>query len=90
MNAYSKYNQIQMYLLDREKPSFVTNKGLYCYNVMPFGLKNTKATYQKLVNKMFYSQVGRNMKFYIDDNFLLYKYIFYNTQYIPNQLITSP
>ena len=53
--AYSGYNQIQMYPPDREKTSFIINKGLYYYNVMPFGLKSTGATYQRLVNKKFYS-----------------------------------
>nr|XP_009759048.1 PREDICTED: uncharacterized protein LOC104211652 [Nicotiana sylvestris] len=34
---------------------------------MPFGLKNTGATYQRLVNKMFENQVGKSMEVYIDD-----------------------
>lgn len=34
---------------------------------MPFGLKNTGATYQRLVNRMFARQIGRNMEVYIDD-----------------------
>ena len=67
MDAYPGYNQIQMYLPDREKTSFIMNKGLYCYNVMPFGLKNVGATYQRLVNKMFHSQIGRNMEVYVND-----------------------
>ena len=45
MDAYSGYNQIQMNPADREKTSFITERGLYCYNVMPFGLKNAGATY---------------------------------------------
>ena len=34
---------------------------------MPFGLKNAKATYQRLVNKLFDKQIGRNMEVYVDD-----------------------
>ncbi|KAL5580701.1 hypothetical protein UlMin_013143 [Ulmus minor] len=41
--------------------------GLYCYKVMPFGLKNAGATYQRLVNKMFKDQIGKTMKVYVDD-----------------------
>ena len=41
--------------------------GLYCYKAMPFGLKNTRATYQRLVNKMFSKQIRRHMEMYTDD-----------------------
>ncbi|GJW48915.1 reverse transcriptase domain-containing protein [Tanacetum coccineum] len=34
---------------------------------MPFGLKNVGATYQRLVDKAFDSQVGRNIEVYVDD-----------------------
>ena len=34
---------------------------------MPFGLKNARATYQRLVNQMFSKQIGRNMEVYVDD-----------------------
>jgi len=53
MDAFSGYNQIMMNPEDQEKTSFMTDKGIYCYKVMPFGLKNAGATYQRLVNKMF-------------------------------------
>ena len=52
---------------DQEKTAFIISQGLYCYKVMPFGLKNTGATYQRLVNKMFSKQIGRNMEVYVDD-----------------------
>ena len=52
---------------DQEKTAFVTSQGLYCYKVMPFGLKNAEATYQRLVNQMFEKQIGRNVEVYIDD-----------------------
>ena len=40
MDTYSGYNQIRMDPKDEEKTSVITNQGLYCYNIMPFGLKN--------------------------------------------------
>ena len=52
---------------DEEKMAFVTNKGLYCYKVMPFGLKNARVTFQRLVNKVFEKQLGRNVEAYVDD-----------------------
>ncbi|BBG96651.1 NAC domain containing protein 50 [Prunus dulcis] len=51
MDAYSGYNQIFMHPPDSEHTAFITDKGLYCYNVMPFGLKNAGATYQRLSTK---------------------------------------
>ena len=67
MDAFSGYNQISMYPNDQEKTSFVTGQGTYYYRVMPFGLKNAGATYQRLVNKMFQKQIGASMEVYIDD-----------------------
>ncbi|KAM2778880.1 hypothetical protein COP1_014209 [Malus domestica] len=40
MDAYSGYNQILMNIPDQEHTAFITDRGLYCYKVMPFGLKN--------------------------------------------------
>ena len=67
IDAFSGYNQIKMAEEDQEKTTFITSQGLYCYKVMPFRLKNAGATYQRLVNKMFNKQIGRNMEVYVDD-----------------------
>ena len=67
MDAFAGYNQIMMNLDDREKTAFITNRGTYCYRVMPFSLKNAGATYQRLVNRMFSKQLGKTMEVYIDD-----------------------
>ena len=56
-----------MHEVDQEKTSLVTSQGLFCYKVMPFGLKNAGATYQRLMNKMFAQQIGRNVQVYVDD-----------------------
>ena len=66
-DAFSGYNEISMDPKDQEKTSFVTAHGTYCYRVMPFGLKNAGATYQRLVNRMFQKQIGTTMEVYIDD-----------------------
>ena len=67
MDAFSSYNQIKMEKTDQEKTSFMTSQGLLCYKVKPFGLKNARATYQRLMNKMFAHQIGRNVQVYVDD-----------------------
>ena len=70
MDAFSSYNQIKMEEANQEKTSFVTSQGLFCYKVMPFRLKNAGATYQRLMNKMFAHQIGRNVQVY-EDNMLV-------------------
>ena len=67
MDVFSGYNQIKMVEEDQEKTAFITSQWLYCYKVMPFKLKNARATYQRLVNKMFSKQIGRNTEVYVDD-----------------------
>ena len=67
MDAFSGYNQISMDLDDQEKTSFVMGQGTYCYRVMPFRLKNARATYQRLVKRMFHKQIGASMEVHIDD-----------------------
>ena len=53
MDAFSGYNQIKMVEKDQEKTAFIISQGLYCYKVMPFGLKSAGVIYQRLMNKMF-------------------------------------
>ncbi|GFZ00843.1 hypothetical protein Acr_14g0004780 [Actinidia rufa] len=62
MDAFSGYHQIKMYPPDIEKTSFITERGLYCYKVMPFGLKNAGATYQRLVTKCSMRKLERPWK----------------------------
>ena len=65
MDAFSGFNQIKM--SEEDQTAFITSQGLYCYKVMPFGLKNARAIYQRLVNRMFSRQIGRNMEVYVND-----------------------
>ena len=53
MDAFSCYNNIKLNEADQEKTSFVTSQRFFCYKVMPFGLKNAGAMYQRLINRMF-------------------------------------
>ena len=52
---------------DQEKTAFVTPTGNYHYKVMPFGLKNVGATYQRMMTRMFEPELGQNIEIYIDD-----------------------
>ena len=67
MDAFSGYNQIRLNEADQEKTSFVTNQGLFCYKMMSFRLKNAGATYQRLMNRIFAHQIGRNVQVYVDN-----------------------
>ena len=52
---------------DQEKTVFVIPTGNYHYKVMPFGLKNARFTYQRMMTRMFEPQLGKNIEIYIDD-----------------------
>lgn len=67
MDAYSGYNHIHMQSSDEHKTSFITDSGVDCYTRMPFGLKNAGATFQRLINTVFQTQIGRNTEAYVDD-----------------------
>jgi hypothetical protein len=51
LDAFSGYHQIKMEREDEEKTAFITPCGVYFYVCMPFGLKNTRATFQRLMHK---------------------------------------
>jgi hypothetical protein len=67
LDAYSGYNQIKLKKEDEEKTAFITPYGVFCYQVMPFGLKNAGATYQRMMQNCLGGQIGRNIQVYIDD-----------------------
>ncbi|XP_076893230.1 uncharacterized protein LOC143545187 [Bidens hawaiensis] len=52
---------------DEDKTAFRTDQGTFCYNMIPFGLKNAGATYQRLMDEAFKKQIGRNLEVYMDD-----------------------
>ena len=67
MNEFSGYNQIRLAEEDQDKTSFTTPWGTYCYVVMPFGLKNAGATYQRVMMAIFYDMIHIDMEVYMDD-----------------------
>nr|GEU79117.1 reverse transcriptase domain-containing protein [Tanacetum cinerariifolium] len=67
LDAYKGYHQIKMAKEDEEKTMFITSHGIFCYSKMHFGLKNARGTYQRLVDKAFHKQIGRNLEVYVDD-----------------------
>ncbi|GJY85069.1 hypothetical protein Tco_0499095 [Tanacetum coccineum] len=67
LDAYKRYHQIQMAEEDEEKATFYIDQGNYFYTKMPFRLKNVGATYQRLVDSAFQTQLGRNLEAYVDD-----------------------
>ncbi|KAK1698714.1 hypothetical protein QYE76_015411 [Lolium multiflorum] len=67
LDAYSGYNQIKLKKEDQELTAFITPHGVFCYNVMTFGLKNAGATYQRCMKACLGEHIGRNIEVYIDD-----------------------
>ncbi|KAL0361043.1 UNVERIFIED_CONTAM: Transposon Tf2-12 polyprotein [Sesamum radiatum] len=67
MDGSSRYNQIRMSPKDEECMAFRTPKGIYCYKVMPFRLKNVGATYQRAMQNIFDDMLHKNVECYVDD-----------------------
>ena len=64
MDRFSRYNQIKMASEDMEKTTFITPWGTYCYKVMPFGLKNTGATYQRATTTLLHDLIHKEVEVY--------------------------
>ena len=67
MDRFSGYNQIRMVSKDMEKTRFLTMWGTFCYKVMPFGLKNAGATYQRVMVTLFHDMMHKEIEVYVDD-----------------------
>ena len=67
MNRFLGYNQIKMAQEDMEKSSFITPWGTYYYKVMPFGLKNAGATYQRAATTLLHDLIHKEVEVYVDD-----------------------
>ena len=82
LDSFSGYHEIPMHPPDTEKRAFIMSQGLQCYNVMPFGLKNVRATYQRLVTKIFRPLLGETMEAYINDMLVKSKKHFDHTKHL--------
>ena len=82
LDTFFGYHQNPMHPPNLEKATFITPHGLYYYNVMPFGLKNDGATYQRLVTKIFRSLLGNTMEAYIDDMLVKSKELFNHAKHL--------
>src|SRR3954469_20626902 len=67
MDGFSGYNQIKMAPEDMEKTTFMTSWGTFCYKVMPFGLRNAGATYQRAMVTLFHDMIHKEVEVYVDD-----------------------
>ena len=67
MDGFSGYNQIKMAPEDTEKTTFVTQWGIFCYKVIPFGLKNVGETYQRAMVSLFHDMIHHEIEVYVDD-----------------------
>ena len=67
MDGFSGYNQIKMASEDMDKMTFVTQWDMFCYKVMPFGLKIVGATYQRTMVALFHDMIHHEIEVYVDD-----------------------
>ena len=67
MDGFSGYNQIKMAPRDMTKTTFTMEWGIYCYIVMPFGLKNVSATYQRMATTLLHDIMHNEVEMYVDD-----------------------
>ncbi|WKA06492.1 hypothetical protein VitviT2T_024388 [Vitis vinifera] len=67
MDGFFEYNQILMALEDMEKTTFIIECSTYCCRVMPFGLKNAGATYQRATTTLFHDMMHKDVEAYVND-----------------------
>ena len=67
LDAFQRYHQIPLALDDQERTTFVTPIGNYHYKVVFFDLKNAGSTYQRMMTRMFETQLGKSIEVYIND-----------------------
>ena len=78
MDGFSRYNKILIAPKDMEKTSFITEWGTYYYRVMPFGLKNAGATYQRVATALFHDMMHKDVEVYVDGMIMKSRYRAYH------------
>ena len=67
LDTFQGYHQIALDIKDQEKTTFISPNANYHHTMMPFGLKNVRATYQQMITGMFLDEIGHTVEVYIDD-----------------------
>ena len=67
MEKTTGYNQIRMAPEDMKKTTFLTMWETFCYRIMPFRLKNARATYQRAMVTVFHDMMNKDIEVYVDD-----------------------
>ena len=67
LDGYSGYNKISIALEDQEKTTFTCPYGTFSFRMMPFGLCNAPATFQRCMMSMFSDFVEEAMEIFMDD-----------------------
>jgi hypothetical protein len=70
LDGFSSYNQVKIRAEDRVKTTFITEWGAL-FMVMPFGLCNDSATFQRAINEAFWEYIGEFMQVFVND-FIVY------------------
>jgi len=67
LDGYSGYNQIKIAFKDQEKTTFTCSFGMFVYQIMPFGLCNAAATFQRCMLSIFSDMVEYFLQIFMDD-----------------------
>lgn len=67
LNGFNGYNQIQISSKDHDKTTFTCPWDIFAYRVLPFGLCNAPATFQRAVLSIFAELVHDAVEIYMDD-----------------------